>query len=174
LWLIPIVTVAVTLLAFFGPGNMSLKLNDMIHFRADHSLQVRLHIWRAAWQMFLDHPFFGVGLDQTDLLLPAYYSKLGIQEEFTSHCHNIYLQWLAGAGLIGFSAFLFVCWEFLRRSWEITKRSAWGWSLLLAQIYLLVGGLTENNFFDGEVNHFFTFIWGMVLGLSHIENGKRD
>ena len=35
-----------------------------------------------------------------------------------------------------------------------------------AQVYLHVGGLTEVNFTDGEVNHAIVMVWSLTLGLA--------
>jgi O-antigen ligase len=143
-----------------------MKVMNLLEFHIDHSSAMRLHLWRAYFQMFADHPWFGVGLFQGDKLLPEYYQRLGIVEPFTSHAHNVPLQWLAGAGVFALLVYLYVAFYFLRLSWRLRSLSVWGLSLFCAQLYWHIGSLTEANFFDGEVNHFIVFTWALVLYLS--------
>jgi O-antigen ligase len=155
------------------PNGISNRINNLIHLRLDHSELVRFHLWRAFFEIFKDHPIFGVGIFQGDLLLPEYYSRLGIDEIFTSHSHNVLLQWAAGCGLFGLIFYIWVSIGFLYLAWKLRGKTPWGWSLFLAQIFLHVGGLTENNFFDGEVNHFLQFGWAIILALTYLARMKE-
>lgn len=138
------------------------KITAMATGQMDNSSSMRLDLWRAYWQMYLDHPVFGIGIFEGDKLLPEYYARLGLTQEFTSHAHNNYLQWLGGTGLIGAILFVVLSFLFLRMAWQIRRDTLWGWGLLLAHIYWQLGGLTECNFFDGEVNHFIVFGWALT------------
>lgn len=129
----------------------------------DHSSGIRLDLWRAYWEMFTEHPWFGTGLGQSDLFLPDIYAKLGIHQEFTSHAHNNLLQFLGGAGIFGFLAYCAANAIILWKAWNLRKHSVWGWSILLANLYIQIGGLTEANFTDGEVTHFIGFTWALLL-----------
>lgn len=145
-------------------------------YASDHSQSLRKDIWSSYWLMFLDHPVFGVGLLQGDKFLQTYYDRLGIApwieapdgtfETFYSHAHNNYLQWAAGAGVLGLITYLGVCFVFLRMAWRLRLRApAWAWSLLLAQVFLHLGGLTEANFIWVSVNHMLVFVWALTLAL---------
>ncbi len=138
------------------------KILGLVTLKLDHSSAVRLDLWRAYWQMFTDNPIWGVGLFEGDRLLPQYYQSLGITQPFVSHAHNNLLQWLGGAGFLGLCLYICISGLFLTWSWRLTKVSPWGWSLFLAQLFWHLGGLTEANFFDGEVNHCIVFVWSMV------------
>ena len=63
---------------------------------------LRLQLWRSAWQMALDHPFFGVGPDQ---FLYAYRSNYLLpqawQEPNLNHPHNLFLDWWTRLGVPG-------------------------------------------------------------------------
>ena len=144
--------------------SFAVKMIGLATFSVDHSSAMRLDIWRAYWQMFLDHPVFGIGLLEGDKLLPAYYVKLGIQQAFVSHAHNNILQWLAGAGILGSICYLAVIGIFLVKAWNLRLRNpGWGWSLLCAQVFFHIGGLTEANFIAAISNHFLIFLWALIL-----------
>jgi O-antigen ligase len=139
------------------------KIEGMENAHVDHSSSMRLHIWRGYWEMWKDHPWFGVGISQGDKLLPEYYARLGIVEEFVSHAHNNFLQFLGGAGVFGFITYCGLNFIFLHKAWRLRKVTAWGWSIFLAQIFMQLGGLTQMNFINGPVTHLLVFIWAILL-----------
>lgn len=141
------------------------RIRILLGLDMDHSSFVRLELWASYCEMLKDHPWLGIGIFQGDKLLPEYYERLTIGEEFVSHPHNVFLQWAAGAGIFAYFTYGWICWAFAKRAWRLRAVTAWGWSLLLAQIFLHVGALTEANFFDGEVNHVYVFVWAMTLAL---------
>ncbi len=153
-------------LSFFSQSFYT-KFHDMLILHVDHSERVRFDLWQAYLRMFLDHPFFGVGFLQGHLLLKKYYEILHSTQDFTSHCHSNYLQFLAGTGIFGFVSFIAVILTFLRKAWRLRLVSPWGWSIFLAQLFLHIGGLTESNFIDGEIINILTFMWAMILVLEH-------
>ena len=164
-WILPfagILLVGLFILNLVSHGFYD-RIAQLASMHLDNSSSVRLDIWRGYFAMFKDYPLFGSGLFDGDKLLPAYYERLGIVQPFVSHAHNNFLQWLAGTGIAGFTFYTLLVGYFLKLTWAIRDKSPWGWSLLLAQVFFHLGGMTECNFFDGEVNHFVIFIWAMVL-----------
>lgn len=166
-WILPFLglTALLALALTFLTSGFGDKILNLVEFKVDHSSAMRLDIWRAYWAMFLDHPIFGVGMFQGDPLLPEYYQRLGIVQPFISHAHNNFLQFLAGCGIVGELAFVWLISIFFRRAWSLRSRTVWGWSIFLALLFVFVGGLTEANFIDAEVNQFVVFLWAIVLAL---------
>jgi O-antigen ligase len=152
------------LLTWYSPGFAG-KIQGMETLHVDPSSAIRMDLWRAYWQMFIEHPWFGIGFLQGDELLPGYYKKLGIEQEFVSHAHNNFLQALGGAGIFCFISYCTISLIFAYKTWRMRHFSAWGWSLLLAQMYLQAGGMTQCNFISGMNNQMLVFIWAMVLVL---------
>lgn len=69
----------------------------------------RLLVYKAAINMWLDNPVFGVGFGMwPELYLSTY--KLANAKESLFHSHNIYLHVLSSSGIVGFSAFIFFLW----------------------------------------------------------------
>lgn len=149
------------------------KLQQMAHFEMDSSSGKRVDIWKGYVAMIKDNPIVGVGLFDGDRLVTKYYEKIGLNQTFASHAHNNSLQWLAGTGVPGFLLFAALCIWFLLRTWELRKVTPWAWALLLAHIYWQLGGLTECNFFDGEVNHFIIFGWALTWALHYQKFGNK-
>lgn len=96
---------------YFGEYSMSI---------ASNSVGVRLEMWRAAWHLFLRHPFLGIG---TGAYQPGTGRLIATGEiaPFVSgydHPHNDYLNALASFGIVGFLLLLAVlilpAWFFVR------------------------------------------------------------
>jgi O-antigen ligase len=115
-----IVIVAVLLIAVFGtswmPGIIEGRINDLSSYisgpdparseitDANFAVLERLAHWRAGQSMFTDHPWLGVGIgiydaNYVNYSLPRWYLSLG-------HAHNMYINFLAEVGIIGFAAFI--------------------------------------------------------------------
>jgi O-antigen ligase len=68
----------------------------------------RLVLWRAALQMFAAHPLLGVGPDNYRLTYTSYADlRLG---DARTHSNNMYLEMLAGGGLLTAAAFAWFLW----------------------------------------------------------------
>jgi hypothetical protein len=69
----------------------------------------RLTLWRAAVAMFRAHPLVGVGPDNFRLAYGAY-AGIATPDPRT-HSNNMYLEILAGTGLVGAAAFAWLLWR---------------------------------------------------------------
>ena len=98
-----------------GPNPAQVEITD-----ANFSVLERLAHWEAGQRMFRDHPWLGVGIGNfgtayATYAMPHWYESLG-------HAHNIFVNFLAETGVIGFAAFavlwLAVGWQ----AWKIAGR----------------------------------------------------
>jgi O-antigen ligase len=101
-------------------------VTNRIDPREEGSFRARSVSMMAAWEMFKDHPFFGVGIDNYLENYVEYSSRLGISAsgEPTS-THNLYLEIAAETGLAGlgtFGAILLSLFVGIRRSLKVFKR----------------------------------------------------
>jgi O-antigen ligase len=131
------------------------------------SIDTRATIWRAAWNMIRDRPFTGVGLDQ---FLGQYGRRYvrpdGWAERYTSHPHNLVLDFWLSLGIGG----LAVLWVMIEVTWRRVKLS-WHqsiWSVNRAAVAMIVAGfahgLIDNSFF---LPYLATLTWiGLTLGSS--------
>ena len=69
----------------------------------------RLVLWKAAARMVVAHPLFGVGPDNFRLSYGPYAGLKTADPRL--HSNNMYLEMLAGSGLIGGVAFLWLLWR---------------------------------------------------------------
>jgi O-antigen ligase len=66
------------------------------------SNSTRLHVWQASFQMLKDHPLTGIGLDQFLYKYSIeYVTPEAWLERFTSHPHNLILDYWLRLGIIG-------------------------------------------------------------------------
>lgn len=165
-----IVAVAVTLGIGLTTSEKFRSRVESITSLTNQSNSERLDVWRANVAMFKDHPILGVGYGANEDLITQYYDKLGIKQEFGGHAHNNYLQFLSGTGLLGFLAYtvfsILMFWMAHRLLRTLPKQDHVSRTLALgalgAQVALHVGGLTECNFKDAEVNHQYMLILAIL------------
>ncbi len=133
----------------------------------------RWWIWKANWQIFLDHPIFGIGYGENTLALQSYYEKIGAPAGLIiSHSHNQYLHLLAGLGLFGLATYLWLIISMFRETWKTyisqkDKAPVWIQGLLLgslgAQISFAVGSVTESNFEHSKVRYALMLVWALAF-----------
>lgn len=75
----------------------------------DTSTQGRIGEMLAAWLVFLDHPFIGVGPGMFKYYYPDYIDRIGLQTHTTTReAHDIFLGIAADHGMIGLIFFLLI------------------------------------------------------------------
>ncbi|HEX7176965.1 MAG TPA: O-antigen ligase family protein [Pyrinomonadaceae bacterium] len=74
----------------------------------------RAEIWRAAWQLFLDHPLTGVGFGAFRAAVPTHHDASG--EMSLEQAHNDYLELLASGGIFGAALFAWLIWMIVGRA----------------------------------------------------------
>jgi O-antigen ligase len=108
----------------------------------------RLVLWRAAMRMFLARPVVGVGPDNFRLRYGSYAGLAGADAR--AHSNNMYLEVLAGGGLLGMAGFLWLFWRslvgfisaaFLARD---PQMAALGASVAAAGAAIAVHGLVDS------------------------------
>ena len=120
----------------------------------------RLVLWSAAWRMWRDRPWTGVGLDNYRLLFGRYTGRGGADTRV--HSNNMYVEVFAGAGLIGGFAFLALCGRAARQSY-----TAWRTSSLGTGIAAAVGAIAVHGLSDSFLSFTATYILiAVTLGLA--------
>src|SRR5262249_44177795 len=85
----------------------------------------RMAHWFAAWNMFNDYPWLGVGIGNYGVVYPLY----GLREWPFSlgHAHNFYLNTLAETGVIGFLSYVFMVIATLGYAWKVSRETIGVW-----------------------------------------------
>jgi O-antigen ligase len=130
----------------------------------------RYNLWRTNWEMFKDHPAFGVGHGDYKLYLSTYFEKLGIPaDHFQSHAHNQYLQFLSNTGLIGFLFYMIFIGYFLVFTYRAYQKYQDPVFLgaLGAQVAFHIGSMTECNFERAKVRLVYLFFCALTASLAY-------
>lgn len=132
-----------------GGGVSGLNVAQVEPTDDNWSVVERLAHWQAAWRMFEDRPWLGVGFGNYEVVygnysLPRWSDPLG-------HAHNYYLNVLAESGIVGLAGYVvlgFAAWVSVARAWRSGSRG-----LLLAAIgalaYLSVHSMVDNLYVHG-------------------------
>jgi len=152
--------IVVALLALAGAGLTILR-------EGGDSLGLRQMIWASTLAMIRDNPVFGVGLDQFYYqYAPRYVNPAAWGERFTSHPHNLFLDFWTRLGIMGFA---WIVWTLstiatvAARGWR--AKNGEGRRLLfaatIAAAAAAVHGLVDNFYFLIDL----AFIWWFLLAL---------
>ncbi|XGC82252.1 O-antigen ligase family protein [Bdellovibrio bacteriovorus] len=137
----------------------------------------RLIAWKVNWNIFVDNPIFGVGIENARSLYPAYYEQLHVPKGtlILGNAHNQFLQLLSGTGITGFILYLIIFsigskyfyTSFKNRTLDEEKKIALG--SLLVIVALMFSSLTDTPFRLHECRNYILLILGFSFGyLSHV------
>ena len=164
--------VVIVLAAGFAAGNSNIRLRATrmlsgVANPGDDNIATRLVLWDISWEVFKEHPLFGVGMGDYSTEAEELLRERNVTTTVDSH--NIYLHLLATRGLVGFLPFVFfwfvVFRTLLRARDQLRSRDNFGYhyvtGVTAATAAVLVGALTENNIDDSEVFIAFMFLLGL-------------
>jgi len=130
---------------------------------ANFAVLERVAHWQAAWQMWTDHPWLGVGIGNYEPVYPRY--ALPQWPLPLGHAHNYYLNIAAETGVIGLGAYLLLWCAALFQTWRAVRRAS-GWELGVALGVLgVVIHLSVHNFVDNLYVHGIYLQLAVLLGL---------
>lgn len=130
---------------------------------ANYAVVERMAHWQAAWGMFNDRPWLGVGIGNYEPVYPAY--ALQGWPEPLGHAHNYYLNIAAEAGLIGLAAYLVLWGAAFWQAWKVIRITQGYWRGVAAGILGVLIHLAVHNFFDNLYVHNMYLHVAMLLGL---------
>lgn len=171
IWTLLALFASVATLFAFNVNRFQERIMYTLNTAEDGPQGTRLLVWRVNWNIFLDHPFFGVGIEQARFLYPEYYLRLGISEKLMiGNAHNEFIQVLTGAGLVGLASYLTVfglAFLFFHRAFrthtDIHKKSV-AVSSLLVIVALFGCSFTDTPFRLHECRNFVLLLLGFSYG----------
>ena len=90
------------------PAEYFERLETFKDIQSDDSAMSRVFFWRLSWLQALQHPLFGIGLDNhMTYNLEFFRSELGNAKNHVAH--SVYFQILAETGFIGLALYLAIC-----------------------------------------------------------------
>ena len=134
------------------------KLTD-----ANYAVVERMAHWQAAWGMFNERPWLGVGIGNYEPVYPAH--SLPGWTEPLGHAHNYYLNIAAEAGLIGLAAYLILWGAAFWQAWKVIRATQGYWRGVAAGILGVLTHLSVHNFFDNLHVHNMYLHVAILLGL---------
>ena len=131
----------------------------------------RVVFWQLHWQMFLDNPVAGITRTGIDDALKAYFNAAGYHDTIYE-AHNLFLQYLADTGMIGFLGLLgwwiglFLTWRRLRPDFSQ------GVSYLAVATFLCA--LMQNNLRDSAYVYALWFFLSIILVQAAISTATQQ
>lgn len=127
----------------------------------------RFDMWNLAWGLFKEHPIVGIGWGKYVHIMAG---PLGINPEFATSVHNVYLQLLCEIGLVGFAIFLYAMLSCYVKTVQCLKSSGLSDSARNAlvvsyvlQTFVLLYSFTGNCIYDFT---WYIYIIGCSLAIS--------
>lgn len=138
-WLVVIVVGALSGLVYVFTKEMHTPVVDGLYLPRWLVDPHRQYIWQFAFESFLNSPWTGTGIDQSNYIPGAGLPAPGFDGEtatLPSHPHNGVLEILTETGLLGFLPFAFVVggtfWRLLKRSWQSSDEANTALLVLMA------------------------------------------
>jgi O-antigen ligase len=156
----------------FLPGNSEFALESNISFRGRLSENI------VAWQMFLDNPIAGVGLNNYPELYQSYSQDLGLDPRGENRSpHNLYLEFLSELGVLGILWFLFLQWLSFRglnqaRRIFLSLDMGEYANLCYAMQAVLIGFLVTGIFLHIAHFRFFWLIYGLAIAIRNVAHNE--
>ena len=128
----------------------------------------------AAWLMFVDHPIFGVGVENYPVFYQSYSRKLGLDARIEERqAHNLYLQIAAETGLAGILVFGWLLVSMMKGMLKAIKDlknagNIWYSDLILSFASGIVGYLAAALFIHGAYPRYFWLLVGISLSIPHV------
>jgi putative inorganic carbon (HCO3(-)) transporter len=139
---------------------------------ANYAVVERVAHWQAAWGMFNDRPWLGVGIGNYEPVYPAY--ALQGWPEPLGHAHNYYLNIAAEAGLIGLAAYLVLWGAAFWQAWKVIRTTQGYWRGVAAGILGVLTHLAVHNFFDNLYVHNMYLHVAILLGLLSVAVKREE
>lgn len=131
------------------------------------SISIRWALYHAAWQMFLDHPFIGVGI--YNFKYDA--SNYGLQGGLV--VHNTYLELLSGGGLLTFIPFALILIDRFRKLRLNRNYDNKLQDLIICLKASLVSFLITAMFYSSDHEKIFWFLLALISSAYYLASNKE-
>ena len=154
--------------------NLDSSLVDRIETlrHGPRSLGTRYYLIQAAWQMFVDNPLYGLGLDSFRTAMEGPYNSFVWPGRRDLLSHTSVMTVLAEFGLIGMAVLAFILYRWASISWRLYKGSGKADKALIvglaaAVLVIFLSSQSEGRLFEDP------YLW-LFLGLIVAVEGIRQ
>lgn len=117
--------------------GITLRIDEMLNGflgknETDHSTEVRMNLVQIGWNLFLNFPILGIGLNNPQIYTYPIYHAEGY------YLHNNYLELLCGVGIIGTCSYYLL---FIKLLKDLIKYRDWSDPEYIVVLILLLGRL---------------------------------
>ncbi len=153
---------------YFGPFDV--RTVDLTG--ENWSVVERMAHWQAAWYMFLDHPWLGVGPGNYATVYERYYLPGWLEP--LGHAHNYYLNLAAESGVLGLGSFLLTLVLAFRAAILGLRGPNPFWrAVALGTLGSLVA-ISLHSVFDNLFVHGVSVQIGALIGLAALSSGQAE
>ena len=132
----------------------------------------RVLIWKIGMEGFIQKPLFGWGIGNFIVPFSLYYNpNLFTAEPWFDRAHNMFIEWLVTAGIVGFVAYMsiFFAWAFAMRSLLKSGTIVREEGMLITALIVSYG--VQNAF---VFEHLTTYLFIALLSAYLVTRGKWD
>ncbi len=149
-------------------------LSSLFHYDPASPHQTRWTLWDAAWRMFLDRPWTGVGPGGFHRRFTSYHAGPLDGELSWGSAHSLYFHQLAERGVAGAAALLVLLATLAARAVRASRttpdaRALWAAGTVCA---LLVLSLTETSFQNEQFSTLLLLVW--AWGTASLRRGREN
>jgi putative inorganic carbon (hco3(-)) transporter len=153
---------------YFGPFDV--RTVDLTS--ENWSIVERMAHWQAAWYMFLEHPWFGIGPGNYAAVydrynLPGWIEPLG-------HAHNYYLNLAAETGIFGLAGFLLTLGLAFRAAVRGLRGPNPFWRAVALGVLGSLIAISLHSAFDNLFVHGVSVQIGALIGLAALSSGQAE
>ena len=157
--------IVMLLIMIFIPASMAERVSKNIF--EDPSTIIRLFAWIHSYDLFKEHPIFGIGFDTWG---HTYRSFVPIEWLSAAHPHNVWLKLLLELGLFGlFSYFIIIfniIWNYFKKI-RYTMNYEFHYAILIATLSVLFSCLTDVFIIKIPITIFFWIMLAFMLKMTN-------
>ncbi len=140
---------------------------------SDRTIASRFSIWSMSLEAVKEHPVFGWGPENYNIVFSKYYRpELWPQEPWFDRSHNIVLDWLINGGVLGLAAYLGMFGAAFVALRNLYKKNQWSLPVTLLSGGVLVAYFLQNLFVFDNIATYICFF--TILAYIHSESQTRD
>lgn len=147
------------------------RFEGLLSYKPSGTFLLRTVLWKLAWSQFIDHPLVGMGpglFNQLHMVVPTVRMELYYSYLRGLSAHNLFLHYLAEAGILGGMALLALIINQFRLSLITWQKAATRHNLEVAAILLgvaitiLITTVTEASWLWGQSTYVFAFFLALI------------